>query len=91
MDPWPDTTKKEFEAHLEKLSESQVYQTVIEQHTAVQLSARMSLTHFAFISQHLEKTVYTQFHLFIMTCTLGIISWSFNLSSMVFWNSKNDI
>lgn len=43
LDPWSDTTKNEFEAHLEKLSESQVYQALIDQHTAVQLSARMSL------------------------------------------------
>ena len=39
--------------------------------------------HFAFISQHLDKTVYVHFHKFIMTCTLGIISRSFNLSSTV--------
>lgn len=42
LDPWSDTTKQEFEAHLEKLSESRVYQALIDQHTAVQLSARMS-------------------------------------------------
>ena len=41
LDPWSDTTKKEFEAHLEKLSESCVYQALIDQHTAVQLSAQM--------------------------------------------------
>ena len=35
--------KKEFEAHPENLSESQVYQALIEEHTAVQLSAQMSL------------------------------------------------
>lgn len=43
LDPWSDTAKEVFEAHLEKLSESQVYQALIDQHTAVQLSARMSL------------------------------------------------
>ena len=37
LDPWSDNTKNVFEAHLEKLSESQVYQALIEQHTAVQL------------------------------------------------------
>jgi len=29
--------KRDFEAHLEKLSESRVYQALIDQHTAVQL------------------------------------------------------
>ena len=37
LDLWPDNTKKEFDAHLEKL------QNLEEQHTAVQLSARMNL------------------------------------------------
>ena len=41
LDPWSDTTKKEFEAHLGKLSESRVYQALIDQHTAVQLSAQI--------------------------------------------------
>ena len=40
LDPWSENTKRVFEAHLEKLSESRVYQALIDQHTAVQLSTR---------------------------------------------------
>jgi len=40
LDPWSTNTKRDFEAHLEKLSESRVYQALIDQHTAVQLSTR---------------------------------------------------
>jgi len=38
LDPWSENTKRDFEAHLEKLSESRVYQALIDQHTAVQLT-----------------------------------------------------
>ena len=40
LDPWSENTKRVFEAHLEKLSESRVYQALIDQHTAVQLTTR---------------------------------------------------
>ena len=40
LDPWSSNTKIDFEAHLEKLSESRVYQALIDQHTAVQLTTR---------------------------------------------------
>ena len=38
LDRWSENTKRNFEAHLEKLSESRVYQALIEQHSAVQLT-----------------------------------------------------
>jgi hypothetical protein len=38
LDPWSDTTKALFEAHLEKLSHSQVNQALVDQHRAVELS-----------------------------------------------------
>ncbi len=40
LNPWSANTKRYFEAHLEKLSESRVYQALIDQHTAVQLTTR---------------------------------------------------
>jgi len=41
LDPWYANTNRDFEAHLEKLSESRVYQALIDQHTAVQLTTRL--------------------------------------------------
>ena len=38
LDPWLVTTKALFEVYLEKLSQSQVYQAMVDQHTAVELS-----------------------------------------------------
>ena len=40
LDPWSANTKRDCEAHLEKLSESRVYQALIDQHTAVQPTTR---------------------------------------------------
>jgi len=40
LDPWSKNTKRDYEAYIENLSESRVYQALIDQHTAVQLTTR---------------------------------------------------
>ena len=65
IDPWSDTTEKEFHAHLEKLSESRVYKALIDQHTAVQLSKQFDESYL--ILKHIFHVVIHRFK-FSLAC-----------------------